>query len=383
MNKKNMLLSLFVVVVSGGACARDAAVTAPSVPHKGSNSPVSPVQSAQPAVVEKSVPKSAQTKKAVRVKKTTSDVQESAPVVQKKAAQNSESTQKPVLYTVDDIVVVIYAQEGTEIITQSDLDRPTLEGAPRTLDETIFERLLFLDAKKYKMIADEDAIDKHLATVQRQNNMTLDELKAVFKASGYTYEEGREQFGIMYAVNQVIDFKIRSRLIVPEKDVLAYYNANPVMLEPSYQVARAVIPYGKAASKDELRKELATFKGVGISWEEPFWVNQGDLAESKRFVMGMPVGAVSEPQEIDAGYELIKLVDKKGDRLAPLEERYREIVDILRKPKYDEVMADYKKTLFDSSSIVYLKQESKAVAQVPADAQKRTAKKSAQQESAS
>jgi parvulin-like peptidyl-prolyl isomerase len=260
-------------------------------------------------------------------------------------------------YPVDEIVVVIYAQEGSEIITQSDLQRPTLDGSPRTLEDTIFERLLFLDAKKYKMIADEDAIDKHLATVQRQNNMTLDDLKAVFRSSGYTYEEGREQFGIMYAVNAVIDFKIRSRLIVPEKDVLAYYNAHPVMLEPTYQVQRAVIPYSKVASKQALVKELANFQGLGITWEEPFWVVQNDLAESKRFVIDMKMGTIAEPQEIDAGYELIKLVDKKGERVAPLEERYREIVDILRKPKYDELMVEYKKILFDSASVVYLKKE--------------------------
>ncbi len=299
-------------------------------------------------------------KKATQSKKEKADRKKSASAGKNKVVQSSDLLKKKTLYPVDDIVVVIYAQEGTEIITQSDLNRPTLEGAPRTLDETIFERLLFLDAKKYKMTADEEAIDKHLATVQRQNNMTLDELKAVFKASGYTYEEGREQFGIMYAVNAVVDFKIRSRLIVPEKDVLAYYEANPVMLEPSYQVQRAVIPYGKATSKQELRKELANFKGVGLEWQEPFWVDQSDLAESKRFIIGMAVGAIGEPQEIDSGYEVVKLVDKKGDRLAPLEDRYREIVDILRKPKYDEVMADYKKTLFDSASIVYLRQESKS-----------------------
>ncbi len=362
MKKINVLVCLLVVTITGCLSI-----------HSSAEAPITQktlvrTSDAVEAVGSPKKESVAASKKDSQSKKVKVDRKKSVSAEKNKVVQSSDLLKNKTLYPVDDIVVVIYAQEGTEIITQSDLNRPTLEGAPRTLDETIFERLLFLDAKKYKMTADEEAIDKHLATVQRQNNMTLDELKAVFKASGYTYEEGREQFGIMYAVNSVVDFKIRSRLIVPEKDVLAYYEANPVMLEPSYQVQRAVIPYAKAASKQELRKELASFKGIGLEWQDSFWVDQSDLAESKRFIIDMVVGAIGEPQEIDSGYEVVKLVDKKGERLAPLEDRYREIVDILRKPKYDEVMAEYKKTLFDSASIVYLRQEQKTTDSEAADA---------------
>ncbi len=356
MPKKSALFSAFVIVQAGTVCAD---VLDSALPVKQDAAAVH-VQTAQKS--EHVQP----AKDTQQAKKDSSAAQAEQKDATHHAISESES------YPVDEIVTIVYAQEGTEIITQSDLDRPTLEGTPRTLDETIFERLHYLDAKKYKMIADDDAISKQLATVQRQNNLTLDELKALFRASGYTYEEGREQFGIMYAVNAVIDFKIRSRLIVPEKDALAYYAAHPITLEPTYQVQRAVIPYGKVASKEVLRKELATLEGLSMTWEEPFWVNQSDLSENKRFVIDMKTGAIAEPQEVEAGYEIVKLVDKKGERLALFEERYREIVDILRKPKYDELMAEYKKMLFDSASIVYLKQEAKT--SVPAKSGNRVPK---------
>jgi hypothetical protein len=53
----------------------------------------------------------------------------------------------------------------------------------------------------------------------------------------------------MFAVNRIVDFKIRSGLIAPEKEVVAYYEAHPEMLEPSYQIRRAVIPFSSAQTK--------------------------------------------------------------------------------------------------------------------------------------
>src|SRR3989304_1325054 len=107
----------------------------------------------------------------------------------------------------DSIKVVIYGVEGTEIITKSDVDRLSLEGKPRTLDDIILERLMYLDAKKFKMQPDEAAIEKHLGAIQRENNLSSNDLKQIFRSAGYSFEEGREQLGMMSAVNSIVDFK--------------------------------------------------------------------------------------------------------------------------------------------------------------------------------
>ncbi len=262
------------------------------------------------------------------------------------------------LYLIDTITAVVFGAEDTSIITKSDINRPALDGAIRSLDDIIFEKLVFQDAKKYKMLPDEDAIDKHLKAVQRENNLSFDQLKDIFKSAGYSYDEGREQFGIMSAVSSVLDFKIRSRLIVPEKDIIAYCNAHPEIEEASYQLQRTVIPFAVTQNKEEQKKEIiaGTKNGnepAGLEWSPAFWINRSDIADNKKFIVALKIHELSEPNELKEGFELFKKIDEKEERTRSLEERYRDIADILRRPKYEELFANYKKEMFDIASILY------------------------------
>ena len=102
---------------------------------------------------------------------------------------------------------------------------------------------MYLDAQRYKINADEEMVDKHLRALQEENKLTLDELNHIFANAGYTPEEGRKQFGMVTVVNQLLDFKIRSRLIIPDKEVVAYYNAHPEQQEAAYLIERGLIEY--------------------------------------------------------------------------------------------------------------------------------------------
>src|SRR5437867_1197347 len=73
-------------------------------------------------------------------------------------------------YLLDTIQAVVYSEEGAEIVTKSDIDRPGLDGSFRTLEDVVLERLMYLDAKRFKILPDQDTIDKHLKAVQRENN---------------------------------------------------------------------------------------------------------------------------------------------------------------------------------------------------------------------
>lgn len=261
-------------------------------------------------------------------------------------------------YLVDTIRVVIFGEEETDIITESDLKRPSLEGAMRSKDDIILERLIYLDAKKFKVLPDEETIDRHLQAVQREHNLTLDQLKQMFKNAGYTYEQGRQQFSVMTTINSMLDLKIRSRLIVPERDVLKYYNEHPERQEAAYFIEKAFVPFSSIESKQTLKKRLTAFaKHEGpfndIAWSEPFWISDSDLADDKKFIALLNVDQISMPQETDGGFELLRLKEKKEERLKSLEDRSQEIGTILRQPRYEQLFNEYKKELFDNASIVY------------------------------
>ncbi len=259
----------------------------------------------------------------------------------------------------DNIAAVVFAQEGTQIITASELERKSLDGNIRTLDDLVYEKLMILDAQKFKIAPDEDQIDKHLESVQRENNLTLDQLKTIFTNAGYSYEEGREQFGIISLINQLLDFKIRSRLIVPEKEVVAYYNANPEKEDARYLIQRGYVPYATTKERDEQREDIENFVHgrngfVSIEWQEPFWIEKNEIAQDKEFIMRMQAGDISSPVATEDGFELFKLKDFAPERLKTMDERYREISDILRRPKHEQLLNEYKKQLMENSSVLYL-----------------------------
>ncbi|MFC1845522.1 hypothetical protein ACFLX2_00165 [Candidatus Dependentiae bacterium] len=259
-------------------------------------------------------------------------------------------------FLIDRIEAVVFGHEGTAIVTKSEVDRMTLDGQYRTVDDVIFEKLVFEEAKKFRITVDENDINRYLANVQRENNLSLDDLKAMFSSAGYTYQEGRAQLGVMFAVNSVMDFKIRSRLIVLESDVQDYYNAHPMYEEAALQLQRAVIPFDTAVThtqqKAKIENQMKAGRVVGVNWSTTFWINKDDLAAEKKFIVSMKPGQVSRPKEIAEGFEIFKLVAFRPRRLVLLEDRYREIADVLRRPRYDQLFADFKKELFEASSIV-------------------------------
>lgn len=258
----------------------------------------------------------------------------------------------------DQIEVVVYGQE-VEIITKSDMDRPALGGGFRTKEEIVFEREVLLDAKKHHLPQDEEAIDAYLAQIQREHNLSEKELEQIFTSSGYTIEEGRQQLQMMQTINTMLDIKIRSNLIVPRRDVEQYYKNNPTIVEATYVLQHAFVPQSKKISSDKQYKVLANYaqtgKGVAnVAWSESFAINHSDVAENKQFIYSMQPGEISLPQSVDGGFELFKLVEKTPEQVKSLEESYREIVDILRRPKYEELMEKYRALLSKNCSVVYL-----------------------------
>jgi parvulin-like peptidyl-prolyl isomerase len=262
------------------------------------------------------------------------------------------------LFVIDSIKAVIYGQQRTDIVTLSDELRPSLDGRPQSLDDLVLAKLICQDAARFKMEPDDEVVNKHLKAVQRENNLSLDDLKSIFKQAGYTYEEGRAQFKSITAVGTMIDFRIRSRLVVPEREIQAYYLEHPEIEEASYQIQIAQVRQPEGMDHDvfmaKIRELVDTGSGsIDVSWTEPFWIKKSDIAQDKTFLMSMEVGTIALGKQSAAGIEVFKLKNKKEEHVRTLEERYNEIAEILKRPKYNELFEAYKKELFINAAIVY------------------------------
>jgi hypothetical protein len=147
-------------------------------------------------------------------------------------------------------------------------------------------------------------------------------------------------------------------LIVPRRDVEEYYKNNPTIIEATYTLERAFVPQSPKISSDKQYKILVEYaRGLkriaGITWSDPFILNHSDIAESRDFIYTMEPGNISLPLLVNGGFELFRLVEKTSEHVKSLEDSYRDIVEILRRPKYEELMEKYRQHLSKNCSVVY------------------------------
>lgn len=263
------------------------------------------------------------------------------------------------LILVDTIQAIIYGQEGTELITLSDVKRPSLGGGVRSLDEIVFERLLVLDAQKVHAMPSEEETTKTINTICRENNLTKEEFDNVARDAGYTPESAREQFRNMHAANKMLDYKVRSRLVVPKSEVEAYCKEHPEWTVPEYELMYSLVPlatHQTTAEQEECLLEYAagTKMMPTITWSDPFWVAKPDIAVDYQFITELKPGEIKVHFKAGKGFELYKLVDAKPAKEKTAEERYFEVADVLRKPRGEQFMEEYKKSLYESTSILFL-----------------------------
>ncbi len=260
------------------------------------------------------------------------------------------------LITIDTIKAIVSSKEGTKIVTQSDIYRPTLSGESQTLDNILFEKAVMLDAKKHQIVAGDDAVESYLEQIMSDNHLTPSQVRELFRSGGYTYDEGLKQLRDMQTINSMMQFKVSSELIIPRREVEQYYQDNPFYDEASYTVRRTLVPFAKDMTKEEqkeiLQDRTARRKSERFIWGDSFTVQENDLAEEKKFITKISVSDVSEPQAVSGGFELFQLISKKESRLLSLDERYVEIVQILQQPKYVDVMNKYREELFNSVSVI-------------------------------
>lgn len=269
------------------------------------------------------------------------------------------TTSQSRLTLLDQIDVVVCTQDSVDVITRSDVERPALQGSTRTVDDLVFESLVFLDAKKHKIDPDDDAVDRYLAKIMQENGLTLAELEDIFHQGGRTLKEGREELRKMQAVNGMLDFKIRSNVLVAKHEVEAYYHDNPEYEPERYELQYALVAYDSERTRSDQKKELEkqcaaqNHSESKVRFGNPFWVDAQDIAQDRQSISRLSVDAVAI-FESPEGFEIYRMNNRKERTLRSLQDRYRDIVNVLTQPKYQQMMEQYRKQLIDDTSVLYL-----------------------------
>jgi len=255
---------------------------------------------------------------------------------------------------VDKIVAIIYHQEGSILICQSDL-RTDLSGKTPTLREALLKELIVLDGKKLKILISDDEVDRSLARVQEHLKMTREELQQFFKEQGFTLEQARKELAKSLVIEHVIEARIKAKSHVSKKVLEQYHKDNPHI---TYRLKQAFVPFDNR-SKELVKAIVQQDLESGAIEQTASWIDLGaiqdkDFSSEKAFIKNLPDGKIVVSAESQEGITLLKLVSKK---VATFEERKNEIAQLLGQKKFADAQAAYYDSLLKDAHIRYIDAE--------------------------
>jgi peptidyl-prolyl cis-trans isomerase C len=229
------------------------------------------------------------------------------------------------------------------------------------LDQLVAYHLLAQESRARKLDVPQTEIDARLAQI-RQSFPTEDAFKQNIAAQGLTLDQVKAQTKSSIEVAKVIDAEINSKVNVTDQDADAFYNGNLERFKQGDTVHAAHILYGispqatpeqkaeaKAKAQAALKKLRAGADFAALAKAESqdpgSAPNGGDLGffpkgqmtpvfEQAAFTLKK--GATSGVIETPFGFHIIKVIDKRGPRTAPLAEVKDQIEQFLTQQQREQ-----------------------------------------------
>lgn len=254
---------------------------------------------------------------------------------------------------VNKIAIIVYTDSDPIIITLHDIKRKSLDGREQTQLEVLLNRLMYYEALEfYHLPIPEDMVTRHIASIKEAHGLSEDQIENLFQKEGYSFEEGKDQLRMSYAIQQLIQQLVMSRLIVTEDEIQAYHKKYPEKEPATFRIKKGFVKKG-----DLKENQLKTLVEDGehqedVQWGPSYWLEEDEIADAKKFITKMQPGQI-KLLEVDGGYEVIQLIKRKKAHTRTLEERRRDISDALRLPKQEKLLKEFQDELLKKYEIVY------------------------------
>ncbi len=247
----------------------------------------------------------------------------------------------------------IVARVNDDVVTLHELNKRILQATGSTADDLKAaddEAFIEVRRKVLEMMVDEKCaeekvqeleievtpkqIDAYIEDMKKENHLTQEDLVAMLKAEGVTYEEYRNDVKKNFEHDRLISDQVTGKIIIREEEIRQYYEEHSAdfATEESVHLAGMIIA---SNNTDEAEAVLAKLKN-GEDLDE--LVDLGTLKtdqldpELKNVVETLNVGEVSELIFRPNGIQIIRLLEKHEKGVEPLEA----VRDIIHKTLYEE-----------------------------------------------
>jgi peptidyl-prolyl cis-trans isomerase SurA len=224
-------------------------------------------------------------------------------------------------------------------------EKQYLEARRKILNSLIEDRLTLDKIRQLGVKVTPKQVDSAIERIKKNNGLTQEDLIAGLKKRGITYDSYREDVKGQLERMELINFEVKSKIIIREEDIKEYYNKHTDEFIVKGKVHLAIIvlkqegPSNQGGS-DSLSRQaediLTRLKGGEDFGELARKFSKGPGAEDggdvgffktsqldpklREIIKQMSPGNISEPIVRPSGIQIVKLIDNQEERLKPIEE---------------------------------------------------------------
>lgn len=296
---------------------------------------------------------------------------------------SAEVTDRVVAIVNGDIITLYELNTSIRNLTGMDLrelrqkDKKNFDKVRQTvLNSMINELIANQHANKLGIRVAESDVEEAIERVKKDNQLSHEDLIFSLKKEGITFNDYKERIKKEIERARLVNHEVKSKIVVTEAEMKEYYNKHfkEFIEEGKVLLARIFLPIKSPTDDDEVAKvkalgddilrrldngesffDLAITYSKGPAAEEGGrlgWIKMNNIDHALRqTVERLSPGKHSGLDDVGSGFQILKLLDKKGGNVKTFKELRGAIHARLFKEKVEEKYAVWLKQLRDESYI--------------------------------
>jgi len=261
---------------------------------------------------------------------------------------------------------------------QPSVKREDIIGEARkgALNKLIDGVLLEQEARKLKVVVSDQEISRTLNDMLARRNVSPEEFRESLKKEGVTLDDYKKEIRQYLITRKIIEKTVRYKVSVSDEEIGDYYGAHRDRYEgkESNRIQQILIVKPKGAGEETVSalrekteailKRLVAgepFEALAVQYSQgPAAKVGGDLGFLERGVMYPEVdeeafrlrkGELGGVVESPIGFHIIKVLDKRGAGVKPIEDVREEIIGRISEEKTEEKFQEWFRKLREKSLI--------------------------------
>jgi peptidyl-prolyl cis-trans isomerase SurA len=252
-----------------------------------------------------------------------------------------------------------------------------LQTRRRVLDDLVNEKIALEKVRELGIQVTSREVDAAIERIKQTNQLTHEDLIASLKKNGMSYEDYQGKIKSDLERAKLINLEVKSKIIITEEKIAAYYDAHIDQFSSVERVHLAAIFLKQEKTADqeealtlfrkgellrsrikngedfaEIAKRTSQGPGAREGGDLGFFETSALDPELIKIVEGMSPGDVSAPIMRPSGVQIIKLIERQGGSVKPLEAVREAIHEILYQ---EEINRRYTTWINELRAQAYLK----------------------------